>query len=65
VLGVTLGLLKGFTYSTGVIAAISHLPQRKGMVGGFVISGFAVGSFVFSIFAQKLCNPFDLKPELV
>lgn len=64
-LGVTLGLLKSFTYSTGVVTAISQFPERKGFVGGFVISGFGVGGFIFTMLSKIFCNPDDLRPELV
>ena len=62
-LGITIGIHKGLTYSTGVTTAITHLPNLKGLVGGFVISGFAVGGFILSMMAQLICNPDDLKPK--
>lgn len=35
------------------------------MVSGFVICGFGFGGFFFGIISKYLCNPDDLRPELV
>ena len=44
-----LGVAKGFIYPAAIAAGISHLPGRKGLVGGVVSSGVGFGAFVFGI----------------
>ena len=38
-------------------AAWSHLPGRKGLASGVVVSGMGVGSFIFGIICNKMVNP--------
>ena len=39
------------------------MPERKGLVTGFIISGYGFGGFVFGNFAQYLANPHNLEYE--
>lgn len=63
--GIVFGIGKGLLYSTALQAAISHLPGRKGVVSGFVICGFGFGGFIFGMISQHLCNPNDIRPQLM
>lgn len=35
------------------------------MVSGFVICGFGFGGFFFGLISKSLCNPDDIRPELM
>jgi len=45
-----MGMLKGLMLSSVLRAGWSHLPERKGLVSGCIISGFGFGGFVFSTY---------------
>jgi len=62
---IAFGVGKGLMYSTALQAAISHLPGRKGIVSGFVICGFGFGGFFFGMITKSICNPDDIRPELM
>lgn len=51
------GIGKGFLYPSVLYAAWSHLPGRKGLASGVIVSGMGIGSFIFGIFIQRLVNP--------
>ena len=52
-----MGIFKGFLQSSLLRAGWSHLPERKGLVTGCIISGYGFGGFIFGILAQKIANP--------
>lgn len=52
-----MGIFKGMLQSALLRAGWSHLPERKGLVSGCVISGFGFGGFFFGELAQVLANP--------
>ena len=56
------GIGKGFLYPAPLLAGWSHLPGRKGLVSGIIVSGLGVGAFFFGILAQKLVNPDNIPP---
>ena len=58
-----MGIFKGFLGPAILRAGWSHLPERKGVVSGIIISGFGFGGFVFGIITSKFCNPDSLKFE--
>jgi OFA family oxalate/formate antiporter-like MFS transporter len=43
------GICKGLLYPSVLFAAWSHIPGRKGLASGVVVSGMGVGSFIFGI----------------
>ena len=45
------GIGKGFLYPAPLNAGWSHLPGRKGLVSGIIVSGLGIGSFIFGIVA--------------
>ena len=45
-------------------AGWSHLPRRKGLVSGIIISGFGFGGAFFSMLFEVLANPDDIEPIL-
>lgn len=52
-----MGIFKGMLQSALLRAGWSHLPERKGLVSGCVISGFGFGGFFFGELAQWVANP--------
>lgn len=57
------GIGKGFIYPAPLRATWSHLPGRKGMVSGIIVSGLGLGAFIYGIIIQKLVNPNNLPAE--
>ena len=57
------GIGKGFIYPAPLRATWSHLPGRKGMVSGIIVSGLGLGAFIYGIVIQKLVNPNNLPAE--
>ena len=55
------GVGKGFIYSAPLRAAWSHLPGRKGLVSGLVVSGLGLGAFFYGLLVNKLVNPDNLQ----
>lgn len=56
-----MGIFKGLLTSALLRAGWSHLPDRKGLVSGSIISGYGFGGFVFGTFANYLANPYNIK----
>ena len=54
------GIGKGFIYPAPLRATWSHLPGRKGMVSGIIVSGLGLGAFIYGIIIQKIVNPDNL-----
>lgn len=59
-----MGIFKGLLQSAILRAGWSHLPERKGLVSGCIISGFGFGGFFFGLYVPWLCNPHGLNYEL-
>lgn len=56
------GIGKGFLYPSPLKASWSHLPGRKGLVSGFIVSGLGLGAFIYGIVVNILVNPENLSP---
>ena len=56
------GFLTGISYFPPIIAAWEHLPLRKGSATGWIVGGFAIGTFIFGIVSVQIVNPDNLKP---
>lgn len=54
------GVAKGLLYPAPIRAGHSHLPGRRGLVSGVIVSGLGFGSFLFGIIANEVCNPDNL-----
>jgi hypothetical protein len=54
---VGLGIGKGLMYSSTLYCGYSHLPGRKGVVSGCIISGFGFGGFIFGNISHHFANP--------
>ena len=52
-----LGVGKGFIYPSALAAGYSHLPGRKGMVSGIIVSAVGFGAFIYGILSNRLVNP--------
>lgn len=42
------GMGVGLSYTPPLVCGYKHFPQHKGLVSGFVVSGFGAGAFVFN-----------------
>ena len=62
VFGVGFGIMKGSMQAGTLRAGWSHLPGRKGLVSGIIISGFGFGGAFFSMLFEVLANPDDIEP---
>lgn len=58
-----MGIFKGLLQSSLLLAGWSHLPERKGLVSGVIISGYGFGASIFGELAHKLANPHELDFE--
>ena len=56
------GIGKGFLYPAPLKASWSHLPGRKGLVSGVIVSGLGLGAFVYGIVVNMIVNPDNLSP---
>ena len=63
IFGVGIGIGKGLMYPTVLKAAWTHLPGRKGIASGCIISGFGFGGFIFGLVSRHLCNPANVKVQ--
>lgn len=50
-------------YAPPLAAAWSHVPGRKGMASGIIISGYGFGGFIFGNISHYLCNPENVMVE--
>eukprot|EP01031_Cornospumella_fuschlensis_P026078 gene26078-31490_t len=55
--GVLQGIGIGVGYTPPIMAAARHIPEKKGLVSGIIVSGFGVSSFVFGFISTNLANP--------
>jgi hypothetical protein len=58
------GSLKGSMISTSLRAGWSHLPKRKGLASGIILSGSGFGGGLASMYILKLTNPDDIEPSM-
>ena len=56
------GIMKGGVEACVLRAGWSHLPKRKGLVSGIIISGHGFGGAVFSMLFEEITNPGDIEP---
>ena len=56
------GVGKGFLYPAPLNAGWSHLPGRKGVVSGIIVSGLGFGAFIFGYLTMAIVNPDNLFP---
>ena len=54
--------MKGSMQAGTLRAGWSHLPKRKGLASGIIISGFGFGGAFFSMIFELLANPDDVEP---
>jgi MFS family permease len=57
--GVVFGIGAGLLSSTCLYAGWSHLPDRKALVIGVVMSGYGLGAFFSGIAATLMINPLN------
>ena len=51
------GIAKGLLYPAPLKASWSHLPGRKGLVSGTIVSGLGLGAFIYGIVVNMIVNP--------
>ena len=61
-LGFGMGI--GLAYMVPILCGWDWFPNNKGMVSGVVLTGFGLGTFVFSYIAIEIVNPEDESPNL-
>jgi MFS family permease len=55
--GILFGSGMGICYSAPIACAARHIPHRKGLLSGIIVSGFGGGAFVFGNIALNIINP--------
>ncbi len=61
--GLVTGIGLGTLYISPITCSIRWLPNWKGLVSGFVLSGIALGTLICSIAQTGYINPRNLRPE--
>jgi MFS family permease len=61
--GVIVGLGVGLAYVPPLACGYEWFPDHKGLVSGFIVSGFGLGSFVFSQVQTAFINPHNVKSD--
>ena len=61
VYGCFTGMVIGVCYVIPINNSISHFPDKAGLISGYVLAGFGLGSFVFSQISLAMINPHNLK----
>lgn len=51
-----LGIAKGLVYPSALAAGYGHLPGRKGMVSGIIVSAIGFGAFFYGILSNRVIN---------
>ncbi|KAK7485496.1 hypothetical protein BaRGS_00023306 [Batillaria attramentaria] len=62
--GAMFGLGIGIAYAVPLAVAMRWLPERKGLVNGFVVAGFGGGAFIFDQIQTAFINPNNEPPGL-
>ncbi|XP_041369549.1 uncharacterized protein LOC121383508 [Gigantopelta aegis] len=64
---ITYGLMFGFgvgiAYAIPIACAMRWMPEKKGLVSGFVVAGFGGGSFIFDQIQTAFINPENKSPQ--
>ena len=59
------GIGIGLCYFTPLACGWEWIPNRKGMVTGFILGAFGLGALITSLFAQAIVNPDNLRPDVL
>ena len=59
------GIGIGLCYFTPLACGWEWIPNRKGMVTGFILGAFGFGALITSLFAQAIVNPGNLRPDVL
>ncbi|KAK7475269.1 hypothetical protein BaRGS_00033500, partial [Batillaria attramentaria] len=62
--GVMFGLGIGIAYAVPMAVAMRWLPDRPGLVNGFVVAGFGGGAFIFDQVQTAYVNPHNIAADL-
>ncbi|KAJ9452183.1 monocarboxylate transporter [Diplonema papillatum] len=52
----------GLAFSTPIVAGVTYLPERKGLVAGVVAAAYGLGPFVMNFVITAYVNPHGCKP---
>mmetsp|Transcript_48257 Transcript_48257/g.35438 ORF Transcript_48257/g.35438 Transcript_48257/m.35438 type:complete len:273 (+) Transcript_48257:336-1154(+) len=58
------GVCKGCLYTSALYAAWTHLPKRKGLASGIIVSGMGIGACFYSLVTQRIVNPDNIAASL-
>ena len=59
------GLGTGVIYMVAFITGWEWFPERRGLMTGISLFSYGLGSFFFTLLANNLINPNDLKPTII
>lgn len=62
--GLFYGLCIGIGYFPPVRNAYLHLPNKKGLCSGIILSGFGLGSALFNLIILELINPKNVMVDI-
>ena len=60
-----LGLCIGLSYTTPIRLGWKAMPERTGLVSGLTISGFGLGSLIFTSLGTMIINPQNLNQIMI
>lgn len=63
--GLLFGIGVGLCYSAPLTCAMRWLPERKGLVSGYVVAGYGAGALIFNEVITHYINPDNISPTLV
>ncbi|XP_072034077.1 apicoplast pyruvate carrier 1-like [Amphiura filiformis] len=62
--GFMFGVGVGIAYISPLVCAMKWMPERKGLINGFVVGGFGGGAFIFDQVQTAYINPHNLTPNV-
>lgn len=57
--GILFGLFSGILYMVPINIGYNYFPNNKGLVAGFISSGYGFGSMIFASIVLDIVNPDD------
>ncbi|KAL4456963.1 hypothetical protein ABPG74_014601 [Tetrahymena malaccensis] len=61
--GIIFGFFTGIMYMVPIYLGQLYFPSRRGLVSGFILTGYGLGSLIFSQFFFYIVNPHNLKAK--
>lgn len=57
IFGIGFGICNGLAYTIPLNICWQYFPEQKGLVSGFILCGFGIGSLMFNFLTTILVNP--------